>query len=287
MSLAAQGAYRNLLDASWENGGKLPNSPDIFWWYAMAKTPRDFAKVSKEVLAMFTVTEDGKWIINETLSSEWSDTSARMADVSKKRSEAGKKGNQKRWSQDGRKCDDSESQVIADNITLHNNTVEDINPSAKADGAVSSLHGQIREFIQQCICYATKLPKAPWTSKDGKYLDRQIKANPSWGFETWRALIQARFRSEVTHGDPPWKWLLEISKYAQGPLDRFGKPIQGGRNGIREDSIVAHNARNFTNADATVSNGASTVRGNDLLVREADGATGNSELAGEPKKLQT
>ena len=45
MPLAAQGAYRNLLDAAWQQGGRLPNLPAVLWKYALAQSPEEFAAV--------------------------------------------------------------------------------------------------------------------------------------------------------------------------------------------------------------------------------------------------
>ena len=73
MPLAAQGAYRNLLDAAWQQGGRLPNLPAVLWKYALAQSPEEFAAVSAQVLAMFTVSECGNWLSNETLMEECAD----------------------------------------------------------------------------------------------------------------------------------------------------------------------------------------------------------------------
>src|SRR6478609_1946819 len=102
MSLAAQGAYRNLLDAAWQQGGRLPNLPAVLWKYALAQSAEEFAAVSAPVLAMFTVSECGNWLSNETLMEECADRLTFADELSRKRSEAGKKGSAARWSADGK-----------------------------------------------------------------------------------------------------------------------------------------------------------------------------------------
>ncbi|MGB9120231.1 MAG: DUF1376 domain-containing protein, partial [Candidatus Angelobacter sp.] len=92
MPLAAQGAYRNLLDAAWQQGGRLPNLPAVLWKYALAQSPDEFAAVAAPVLAMFTVSECGNWLSNETLMEECADRTTFADELSRKRSEAGKKG---------------------------------------------------------------------------------------------------------------------------------------------------------------------------------------------------
>jgi len=96
MPLAAQGAYRNLLDAAWQQGGRLPNLPAVLWKYALAQSPEEFAAVSAPVLAMFTVSECGNWLSNETLMEECADRMTFTNELSRKRSEAGRKGNRAR-----------------------------------------------------------------------------------------------------------------------------------------------------------------------------------------------
>lgn len=113
MPLAAQGAYRNLLDAAWQQAGRLPNLPALLWKYALAQSPEEFAAVAAPVLAMFTVSECGNWLSNETLMEECADRLTFADELSRKRSEAGKKGSAARWSPDskpdGKRC----SQTVA------------------------------------------------------------------------------------------------------------------------------------------------------------------------------
>ena len=126
MSLAAQGAYRNLLDAAWQQGGRLPNLPAVLWKYALAQSPEEFAAVAAQVLAMFTVSECGNWLSNETLMEECADRLTFADELSRKRSEAGRKGNRKRWSapedgsqtesQNDRKTVANPSQNVANDI---------------------------------------------------------------------------------------------------------------------------------------------------------------------------
>lgn len=122
MPLAAQGAYRNLLDAAWQQGGRLPNLPAVLWKYALAQSPEEFAAVAEPVLAMFTVSECGNWLSNETLMEECVDRETYADELSRKRSEAGRKGNRVRWAaakgapQNDRKTVADSEQNIANDI---------------------------------------------------------------------------------------------------------------------------------------------------------------------------
>ena len=59
-----------------------PTSPPLLWKYALAQSPEEFAAVAAPVLAMFTVSECGNWLSNETLMQECvdRDTYARRAE---------------------------------------------------------------------------------------------------------------------------------------------------------------------------------------------------------------
>ena len=97
MSLAAQGAYRNLLDAAWQQGCRLPNIPSLFWKYALAQSPEEFAALAPQLMPMFTVSEDGQWLTNETLTEECASTGSFSDELSRKRSQAGRRGSEARW----------------------------------------------------------------------------------------------------------------------------------------------------------------------------------------------
>ena len=97
MGIAAQGAYRNLLEAAWQMGGRLPNDPAVLWKYALADSPQEFAALADKVMPMFQASDDGRWLTNGTLNEEFSDRVDHERDVSRKRSEAGKKGGAARW----------------------------------------------------------------------------------------------------------------------------------------------------------------------------------------------
>jgi uncharacterized protein YdaU (DUF1376 family) len=150
MSLEAQGAYRNLLDAAWENGGKLPNVRGVLWRYALAQDAQDFERVAADVLAMFTESACGQFLINETLLEEWRDSEARMEQISEVRSAAGKIGNEKRWKSKianrsqavakGSQANTNQSQAVAQDKTEEEKTANQIkNFSPEASSAPSAI----------------------------------------------------------------------------------------------------------------------------------------------------
>lgn len=64
----------------------------------------------------------------------------------------------------------------------------------------------------------------PWNGMEGKALGMLLGADPHLDAERIRDLLRCRYLSEVNHADRPGKWLGSLHSYANGPLDKFGKP---------------------------------------------------------------
>lgn len=67
---------------------------------------------------------------------------------------------------------------------------------------------------------------APWDGQAGKKLATFLSANPRLTEAGFKRLLDCRAESEVNHSDPPADWLPKLIKFAGGPLDRYGKPLQ-------------------------------------------------------------
>jgi uncharacterized protein YdaU (DUF1376 family) len=153
MPLAAQGAYRNLLDAAWQQGGRLPNLPAVLWKYALAQSPEEFAAVAAPVLAMFTVSECGTWLSNETLMEECVDRDAFADELSRKRSEAGKRGGAARWSSIERSGEDDGKNGKSD---------------GKPDSKTCSKTGANQDLPSPNVPPANELMANTWHKREGK-----------------------------------------------------------------------------------------------------------------------
>jgi len=231
MPLAAQGAYRNLLDAAWQQGGRLPNLPAVLWKYALAQSPEEFAAVSAPVLAMFTVSECGNWLSNETLMEECADRSTFADELSRKRSEAGKKGSAARWAADGKPDGKTDGKSCSKNVA--NQDLPSVNPPASSQLMANAWH------------------KREEKKRDDKTADRSIEvahwkcvdlglASPRWSrpndaMNAFDAALQTEQRST------PGKALTEIAdelgqlwldytrsakgsgQFAMGPVKFFGE----------------------------------------------------------------
>lgn len=64
---------------------------------------------------------------------------------------------------------------------------------------------------------------APTPGRIAKRLSRWLEANPKWPVEVIVRCIQNRYRSEVNTAEEPWRWIESLPRYAQGPLDKWGK----------------------------------------------------------------
>lgn len=91
MTLAERGAYRELLDECWlRPDGILPNDDRVLARIALC-TPEEWAEVKPAVMSRFTEVPGG--VTNETAQ----EVIRRSRDLSRRRSDAGKKGNEVRW----------------------------------------------------------------------------------------------------------------------------------------------------------------------------------------------
>jgi len=244
MSLAAHGAYRNLLDAAWDNGGKIPNNSDVIWRYALAQSKAAFAKVSEQVLSMFTVSEDGKWLTNETLTDEWNDAT----DWFKKKSDAGKKGSSARWANGDDMAPPCETDDVVIDVPMakdstsphltsphHTNTV--LKPSAKRVRGpnspeqvmpVDSRHIRIKSLICNAYHDQTKLD-CPWGPAEGAQLKRFLTENPSWlDSQIAQCLVNMYASSGFPKGTRPCQFLPRLTQYVSGPLNEFNREQSNG-----------------------------------------------------------
>jgi hypothetical protein len=82
-------------------------------------------------------------------------------------------------------------------------------------------HAALRRFIQE-IQRETGTPEQ-WDGRSAKMLSNWLKANPRVTVEDAARFIRNKFESDEPRGAPPWEWVPKLSKYAEGPLDRYGR----------------------------------------------------------------
>jgi hypothetical protein len=90
---------------------------------------------------------------------------------------------------------------------------------------------RFRLFVEALDSYwKFKNPGIPLTfgKAEGAQLNRLLADNPQLAVEVFQDCLQHRAHSEVVHSEPPRKWLASALQYANGPLDRYGKPMREG-----------------------------------------------------------
>ena len=107
-------------------------------------------------------------------------------------------------------------------------------------------HGLIRQWIQRDY-EAVNGITCPWDGSEAKALTTMLAANPSWKPDEWRVMILNYYESERANGDRPRTWIPRISKWAQGPLDKYGN-VKRDRPAHREEPKAA----TFTGVPCTV-----------------------------------
>jgi hypothetical protein len=69
----------------------------------------------------------------------------------------------------------------------------------------------------------------PWIRSDRRALHQFIEGSPTVTLDQFRQLLRNRAQSEVNPSELPRRWLRDLMEYADGPLNRFKKPLQGPR----------------------------------------------------------
>ena len=110
----------------------------------------------------------------------------------------------------------------------------------KPAAAGGGQHTFIRTRIQQ-LYQSTFAVKCSWTGREGSTLKKMLQHNPSWKPEHWELMLENYFASEGINGDRPCLWLPYLSRYAKGPLDRYGKL----KNGETKTQRMLHQADQY------------------------------------------
>jgi hypothetical protein len=93
-------------------------------------------------------------------------------------------------------------------------------------------HAEFKAAIHAYWKHKNPELECPWDGSEGAQLGMWLKANPKVEIEQFKNMLRNRARSpDVNHSVRPSKWIRDITDFANGPLDRFNKPLTGGANG--------------------------------------------------------
>jgi hypothetical protein len=94
--------------------------------------------------------------------------------------------------------------------------------TAKSTG--QTRHTRIHEMIMAFYIEWTG-QVCPWGPPEGKNLKTLLDRTPDWRDEQIAQCLDNMSRSDVSKSLCPYEWLVGLPKYLNGPLDRYGKPI--------------------------------------------------------------
>jgi hypothetical protein len=68
----------------------------------------------------------------------------------------------------------------------------------------------------------------PWAAPEGMQLEMWLKASPNVTLAQFKNMLRNRYRSPVNHANRPSQWLRNVSSWANGLADDYGKLVNGG-----------------------------------------------------------
>jgi uncharacterized protein YdaU (DUF1376 family) len=100
-----------------------------------------------------------------------------------------------------------------------------------ADSRWEPCHAELSEFWKVSNRDSETAGELPWEARDRAALLRLLQACPEMTREMLRVWLVNRAHSEgIVFTDPPRNWVsVNLKRYADGPLDRYNKPIKGRR----------------------------------------------------------
>lgn len=103
-------------------------------------------------------------------------------------------------------------------------------PPTKTDFATTR-HTEFKVAI--FLYWKSKNPEidCPWQQPEGMQLELWLKSSPNTTIAQFKKMLRNRYRSEVTHSERPSVWIKNITSFANGPLNEYGKPLKGGNRG--------------------------------------------------------
>ncbi len=87
-------------------------------------------------------------------------------------------------------------------------------------------HHPFVDLIFRAYKHFNKGTPCPWGDKDGRQLNDLLRVCPALDEAVFKRWLTNYFRSEVNTPDRPVYWLCKLPSYANGPLDRFRKPLR-------------------------------------------------------------
>lgn len=97
-------------------------------------------------------------------------------------------------------------------------------------------HALVRERIQKLYKGANPETPCPWDGRTGKILKDTLD-RLRWPDAALLTAVENRFASDVALSEDPQRWIPQLDRYRAGPLDRFNKPVNGGKKENASDRL--------------------------------------------------
>jgi len=100
----------------------------------------------------------------------------------------------------------------------------------KKTEAAKSRHAEFKAAILRY--WESKNPgvEMPWGPAEGRNLEMWLRETPNTTLEQFVGYLRNRFKSAVTHTERPSRWIGNVTNFAGGPIDKYGKPLQENAN---------------------------------------------------------
>lgn len=136
-------------------------------------------------------------------------------------------------------------------------------------------HQPVRDAI--AAHYANAIGKeCPWGPAEAGQLGRFLRDNPNLLVRDIVQCIANRFASDISRGDPPKVWIATLTRYSEGPIDKYGRPKRRQIDSIAETTRRALELAFGQPAGADGGDDAeSAERAGDGGVPETDGDAAN------------
>lgn len=133
----------------------------------------------------------------------------------------------------------------AKKTALRRQKIKQASPPTKTDFA-KARHREFKVAVFEYWRSKNPAVDCPWGAPEGQQLEIWLRACPNVTIHQFKEMLRNRFRSQVNHADRPSRWIKNVTSYANGPVNEFGKLETGNgqsthrRNGNgKQDHLIA------------------------------------------------
>jgi hypothetical protein len=105
----------------------------------------------------------------------------------------------------------------------------------KKTEAAKSRHAEFKAAILAYWKSKNDGVEMPWGPAEGRNLEMWLRETPNTTIEQFTGYLRNRYRSEVNHTERPSRWIGNVTSFAAGPIDKYGK--------LRGEEIISAEAR--------------------------------------------